>query len=200
MISLVNTPLGLISELEQVLLSAADIHARLLEMAADIRRELGPLLAKSASAAGEPVGVLTVVGIMDGALFFIADLLRELRLPTRLITLSASSYHGGVQSSGQVKFDWPAGLDLTGAHILVLDDILDTGLTLQTVLDPIRSQRPASLHSAVLLKKRGAQRYPTTADYCGFEIEDVFLVGYGLDYRGRFRNLPCIGTLSAELL
>jgi hypoxanthine phosphoribosyltransferase len=162
---------GVFSDLNRVLLDAETIQRRVAELAKRIERDL----------AGE---TLTVIAIMDGGLFFVADLLRGIDLPIRLHTVSASSYHGGTQTSGQVRLPWPPGLNVTGQHVLLLDDILDTGLTLGAVQDKITEQKPASLHTGVL-----------PAEYVGFEIEDEFVVGYGMDYDGRFRNLPCIGIL-----
>jgi hypoxanthine phosphoribosyltransferase len=173
---------GIISELKRVLLHEQTLQQRVREMGAEIERD-------------HPSQILTVVALMDGALFFVADLLRQLQLPVRIITLAASSYHGGTVSSGQVQLRWPEHLDLTGAHVLVLDDILDTGHTLMAVRERLMQEEVASLRVAVLLKKRGTQVKEVHADYIGFDIEDEFVVGYGMDYEGRFRNLPCIGIL-----
>jgi hypoxanthine phosphoribosyltransferase len=173
---------GVFSDLNRVLLDAETIQRRVAELAKRIERDL----------AGE---TLTVIAIMDGGLFFVADLLRGIDLPIRLHTVSASSYHGGTQTSGQVRLPWPPGLNVTGQHVLLLDDILDTGLTLGAVQDKITEQKPASLHTGVLLSKRRTRKREVPAEYVGFEIEDEFVVGYGMDYDGRFRNLPCIGIL-----
>lgn len=170
------------SDLDRVLLSADAIHDRVAEMAAKIEQDYDGR-------------ILTVVVLMDGALFFVADLLRQIDLPMRLVTLGASSYHGGTQSSGQVKIQWPAGVDFSGQDVLLLDDILDTGLTLAALRDRLLQESPASLRTAVLLSKRRPREHEVPVDYCGFEIEDEFVVGYGMDYQGRFRNLPCIGIL-----
>jgi hypoxanthine phosphoribosyltransferase len=173
---------GIFSDLDRVLLSAAQIHARVSEMAREIE----------AAYAGKTI---TVVALMDGALFYVADLVRQLNLPVRLVTLGASSYHGGTASSGEVQILWPAGTDLAGQDVLLLDDILDTGLTLSVLRQRLLAQRPASLRLGVLLNKRRPREREVPVDYCGFEIEDEFVVGYGMDYQGRFRNLPCIGIL-----
>jgi hypoxanthine phosphoribosyltransferase len=177
-----NALTGVLSDLDRVLLSAGDIHARVADMAAQIERDYAGRL-------------ITVVALMDGALFFVADLLRQIDLPIRLVTLGASSYHGGTQSSGQVKLQWPAGVNFTGEHVLLLDDILDTGLTLTALHDRLSAESPATLRTGVLLNKKRPRAQDTPLDYCGFEIEDEFVVGYGMDYQGRFRNLPCIGIL-----
>jgi hypoxanthine phosphoribosyltransferase len=174
---------GVLSDLDRVLLDTATIQARVAAMARDVAQEF----------AGKEL--LTVIAIMDGGLFFVADLLRGIDLPMRLVTMGASSYHGTTQSSGEVKFTWPASLDLKDQHVLLLDDILDTGLTLAALQDRLRAEGVASIKTGVLLKKRREHAREVTVDFVGFEIEDEFVVGYGMDYQGRFRNLPCIGIL-----
>ncbi len=173
---------GILSDLGRVLLDAEAIRTRVSAMAADIERDF----------AGK---TLTVIVIMDGALFFVADLLRGIDLPMQIVSMSASSYHGGTKSSGEVKLPWPQNLDLRGKHVLLLDDILDTGLTLGAVHDRLAAEGAATLKTGVLLKKRRVQEREVSIDYVGFEIEDEFVVGYGMDYNGCFRNLPCIGIL-----
>lgn len=176
---------GIIQDLNRVLIDAHSIEKRVAEMAAEISRDCS----------GE---VITVVALMDGALFFVADLLREIDLPIRLITLSASSYHGGTASSGSLRVVWPPGLDLKGQTVLLLDDILDTGLTLSEIRAQLEAQGPKWLRCGVLLSKKRERVREVTAEYVGFEIEDEFVVGYGMDFDGRFRNLPCIGVLKLE--
>lgn len=176
---------GVLSDLDRVLLSAESIRGRVASMAADI----------SGTYAGKTI---TVVALMDGALFFVADLLRQVDLPIRLITLSASSYQGGTQSSGEVRVNWPDLSDLAGQEVLLLDDILDTGLTLDVLQKHLLAQKPASLRVGILLEKKRERKTGVKVDFLGFEIEDEFVVGYGMDYQGRFRNLPCIGILNPE--
>lgn len=164
----------------KVLISQARLQRRLRALAAEIE-------------ANHPKGKrLTVVLLLDGALFFAADLLRHLKLDLEIITLRASSYHGARKSSGLVKLDWPRGLSLRGRHVLLLDDILDTGLTLSAVRARLSRQRPASLQLAVLLAKRRHREAEVAVDYCGFEIPDVFVVGYGMDDNGLHRQWPLI--------
>lgn len=173
---------GVLSDLDRVLLSAEEIHDRVAAMAAQIEADYADR-------------VITVVVLMDGALFFVADLLRQIDRPIRLVTLGASSYHGGTQSSGEVKIQWPAGVSFADQEVLLLDDILDTGLTLAALRERLLAEKPASLRTAVLLDKKRPRQHHCPLDYCGFEIADEFVVGYGMDYQGRFRNLPCIGIL-----
>lgn len=174
---------GVLSDLDRVLLDTSAIQARVTAMAREVAQQF------------EGSKLLTVIAIMDGGLFFVADLLRGIDLPMRLVTMGASSYHGTTQSSGEVKFTWPASLDLKDQHVLLLDDILDTGLTLSALQDRLRAEGVASIKTGVLLKKRREHAREVTVDFVGFEIEDEFVVGYGMDYQGRFRNLPCIGIL-----
>lgn len=173
---------GILGDLNSVLFSAEEIDARVREMACEIQRTY------------QGRGI-TVVALMDGALFFVADLLRRLDLPIRLVTLSASSYHGGMESSGEIRVQWPADVHFAGEDVLLLDDILDTGLTLSALQKRLMETGPASLRTGVLLTKKKARAFEMVADFSGFEIEDDFVVGYGMDYQGRFRNLPCIGIL-----
>jgi hypoxanthine phosphoribosyltransferase len=179
---MLQNPTGVLSDLERVLLDPTTIQSRIAAMASEVARDFD----------GK---VITVIAIMDGGLFFVADLLRAIDLPMRLVTMGASSYHGTTQSSGEVKFMWPASLDLQGQHVLLLDDILDTGLTLAALQERLKSEGAATIRSGVLLQKRRERTAAVTVDYVGFEIEDEFVVGYGMDYQGRFRNLPCIGIL-----
>lgn len=178
-----NVLTGVLSDLERVLLSAEDIRARVASLAAQIERDYTGKL-------------ITVVALMDGALFFVADLLRQVDLPVHLVTLGASSYHGRTQSSGEVRLQWPPDVSFAGQHVLLLDDILDTGLTLSALHKRIAEEKPASLRTGVLLNKKRPRAHDCPLDYCGFEIADEFVVGYGMDYQGRFRNLPCIGILN----
>lgn len=176
------SPSGIMSDLDRILYSAEEIQTRVCEMAREIESNY----------AGR---TLTVVALMDGALFFVADLLRKVNLPVHLVTLSASSYHGTMASSGEIRIQWPASVDFAGKDVLLLDDILDTGLTLAELQKRLSEQNPASLRTGVLLTKKKPRTVEIRADYSGFEIEDEFVVGYGMDYQGRFRNLPCIGIL-----
>jgi hypoxanthine phosphoribosyltransferase len=176
---------GVLQDLERILIDAETIERRVNEMAETLTRDCQ----------GE---VLTVVALMDGALFFVADLLRKIELPIRLITLSASSYHGGTASSGSLRVAWPPSLDLRGQNVLLLDDILDTGLTLGEIRQQLETHEPRWLRCGVLLSKKRERVRDVVAEYVGFDIEDEFVVGYGMDFNGRFRNLPCIGVLKLD--
>ncbi len=178
---------GILSDLDRILLDAPTIQNRVMAMAREIQED--------------GAGPLDVVCLMDGALFFMADLLRNMDIPVRLHTLSVSSYHGGTSSSGVLKMIDRLPFQLAGRQVLLVDDILDSGLTLATVQQRLREQcQPASLRTAVLLHKNRPQARKVVVDYVGFEIEDEFVVGYGMDYQGYYRHLPCIGILNPSNL
>ena len=143
---------------------------------------------------------LTVVAVLNGSLIFMADLLRRVPLPLRVDCLSVSSYHGGTESSGVVTFHQTSLPDIDGRHVLILDDILDSGRTLHAISAKLRAEtKPLSVRSCVLLAKRKERAVEAAADYVGFEIGDEFVVGYGLDYEKRYRNLPFVGVLRREM-
>jgi len=142
---------------------------------------------------------LTVIAVLNGGLIFAADLLRRIPLPLKLDCLSVASYHGGIRSTGSVVFDQISMPDIEGRHVLLVDDILDSGHTLTAISEKLRSEsNPASLKICVLLRKLKDRAKPVEADYVGFDIGDEFVVGYGLDYQERYRNLPCIGVLETD--
>jgi hypoxanthine phosphoribosyltransferase len=139
---------------------------------------------------------LTVLAILNGSLIFMADLLRRIPLPLQIDCLRVRSYYDKMDSSGQVDFDRMALPNLGDRHVLLLDDILDSGNTLAAIVDAVRKDvRPLSVRSCVLLRKTKTRARPIVADYVGFDIADEFVVGYGLDYQERYRNLPLIGVL-----
>src|SRR5881396_1202698 len=143
---------------------------------------------------------LTVIAVLNGSLMFMADLLRRIPLPLTLDCLSVASYHGKAQTSGEVVFKQIALPDVQDRHILILDDILDSGHTLAAIREKLETAQPRSIRVCVLLSKKKQRAREVDADYLGFEIEDEFVVGYGLDYNERHRNLPCIGVLRKELI
>jgi len=176
----------LYDHLDRVLVDTDALRSRVAEMGARI----------TADFAGLP---LTVVTILQGGAVFMADLIREIHLPLKLDSVSVASYHGGTESSGRVTFQQDRMPDIDGRHVLVLDDILDSGRTLDAILRRFRADcRPLSLRSCVLLSKRIDRAVPIDADYSGFTIANEFVVGYGLDYEGEYRNLPVIGVLKPK--
>ncbi|MGB8167136.1 MAG: hypoxanthine phosphoribosyltransferase [Chthoniobacteraceae bacterium] len=143
---------------------------------------------------------LTVIAVLNGSFMFMADLLRRVPLPLRVDCLSVSSYHGGTETSGTVTFDQNTLPDINGRHVLILDDILDSGLTLHAITAKLHAEtKPLSIRSCVLLAKRKVRAVEEEANYVGFEIGDEFVVGYGLDFQERYRNLPFVGVLRREL-
>jgi len=172
--------------------------ARILFDEATIARRLDQLAAQiSADYANRE---LTVVAILNGSLIFMADLLRRISLPLKLDCLSVASYHGRPQTSGEVIFRQVAPPDVAGRHVLLLDDILDSGTTLKTIREKLELASPGSIRICVLLRKMKQRMRAVDVDYAGFDIEDEFVVGYGLDYMERYRNLPYIGVLRKELM
>ena len=143
---------------------------------------------------------LTVIAVLNGSLMFMADLLRRIPLPLTLDCLSVASYHGKAQTSGEVIFKQIALPDVQDRHILILDDILDSGHTLAAIREKLETAQPRSIRVCVLLSKKKKRAREVDADYLGFEIEDEFVVGYGLDYDERYRNLPCVGVLRKDLV
>ncbi len=144
---------------------------------------------------------LTVLAILHGSLVFMADLLRRIPLPLQLSCVQAASYGNATVSSGVVQLGQLERELLDGRHVLLLDDILDSGLTLASVIEAVTNKaEPASVRACVLLAKRKLREQEVSADYIAFEIGDEFVVGYGLDYGGHYRNLPCIGILKNEVL
>jgi hypoxanthine phosphoribosyltransferase len=141
-----------------------------------------------------------VIAILNGSLIFVADLLRRIPLPLRLDCLSVASYHGKAQTSGEVIFQQIAMPSVVGRHILLLDDILDSGHTLAAIRGKFATANPRTIRVCVLLSKKKERARYVDADYVGFEIEDEFVVGYGLDFMERYRNLPYIGVLRKELI
>ena len=174
-------------DLEKVLFDEPAIHRRLDDIAAQISNDYRDR-------------ELTVIAVLHGSLMFVADLLRRIPLPLKLDCLSVASYQGKAQSSGEVVFKQIALPDVAGRDILVLDDILDSGFTLAAVRETLETARPHSIRICVLLSKKKQRAREVDPDYVGFEIEDEFVVGYGLDFRERYRNLPYIGVLRRELL
>jgi hypoxanthine phosphoribosyltransferase len=171
------------SHLKRVLFREEEIAARLDQLAGEITEDYR----------GKELSVLAV---LNGSLIFMADLLRRIPLRLQLDCLRVKSYRGGTVSTGRVEFDRTVLPDIDGRHVLLLDDILDSGYTLAAIIDTIRSvAQPQSLKSCVLLRKLKKRSRPIEADYVGFDIEDEFVVGYGLDYQEQYRNLPLIGVL-----
>jgi hypoxanthine phosphoribosyltransferase len=170
----------------EVLISAEQIQRRVGELARAIATDYHD----------RPV---TIVGVLTGSLIFLADLVRHLDLPLRIGLLQASSYRGPSTTAGRLHVAPEMLPDVRDRHVLLLDDILDTGQTLGHLLPTIRRMGAASVKVAVLLRKQGRQQVPLEPDYCGFIIPNRFVVGYGLDYNDEYRHLPYIAVIAPAL-
>jgi len=141
---------------------------------------------------------LTLLGVLKGSVFFVTDLARAIDLPLTVELLGVSSYQGGTETTGEVRITSDVTKPMAGKHILVVEDIIDTGLTMKFLLDNLRARQPASLKVCSLLEKPSRARTKIDIDYKGFVIDDVFVVGYGLDFGERYRNLPFIGVMKGR--
>lgn len=172
-------------DIKEVILSEETIHGRVREIGAEISRDY------------EGRSVL-LIAVLRGAALFMADLAREISVPVELDFMAVSSYGSATKSSGVVRILKDLDETIEGRDVLVVEDILDTGLTLKYLLKNLASRKPASLEVVTLLNKEGKQRVPIQCKYVGFSIPDEFVVGYGLDFAERYRNLPYIGILKPE--
>jgi len=141
---------------------------------------------------------LTLLGVLKGSIFFVTDLARAIDLPLTVEMLGVSSYQGGTETTGEVRITSDVTKPMAGKHVLVVEDIIDTGLTMKFLLDNLRARQPASLKVCALLEKPSRARTKIDIDYKGFVIDDVFVVGYGLDFAERYRNLPFIGVMKGR--
>jgi len=172
-------------KMPEVMLSTDAIQKRVHEMGATITAEY----------AGHE---LTVVGVLKGSFIFMADLVRAIQLPLACDFLGLSSYGSATESSGVVAITKDLGDPIEGRDVLVIEDIIDTGLTMAYLLENLRTRHPKSVRIASLLSKPARRQVEVHVDYLGFTIEDRFVVGYGLDYDGRYRNLPYIGVMTGS--
>lgn len=173
-------------DMEEVLISGEEIHDKIAEIGEEITRDY----------AGRD---LLLVGVLKGAFVFMADLSRAIRLPLEFDFMAVSSYGAATQTSGVVRILKDLDHEILGRDVLLVEDIVDSGLTLSYLLKNLRTRKPASLEVCALLQKTGVQQVPLDIRYSAFEIPPVFVVGYGLDYGERYRNLPYVGTLRPEV-
>ena len=179
-------PADMGDDLERVLLSEEQLHQRLDEIAAQI----------DADYAGKD---LLLVGVLKGAVMVMADLARRLHHSVQMDWMAVSSYGSGTKSSGVVRILKDLDADLTGRHVLIVEDIIDSGLTLSWLLSNLRSRGPATVEIATMLRKPEASKVEVDVRYVGFDIPNEFVVGYGLDYAERYRTLPFVGTLAPHV-
>lgn len=172
---------------ERVLIDEATLQSKIRELAAEldeIYAEETPLM----------------VGVLTGAVTFMSDLMRAMTVPVEIDFMAVSSYGSSTESSGVVRILKDLDQDLEGRPILVVEDIVDSGLTLKYLIDVLKRRNPSSLRVVALLKKNKRDAIPVQVDRIGFEIPDEFVIGYGLDYAGRYRNLPYIGVLDPRAI
>jgi hypoxanthine phosphoribosyltransferase len=170
-------------DLVDILYTEDDIQKRLEELAREVEHDY------------EGKDVL-MVGVLRGAVMVMADLARTFARHVEMDWMAVSSYGSGTQSSGVVRILKDLDTDISGRHVLIVEDIIDTGLTLSWLVSNLNSRRPASVEICTLLRKPDALQMTVDVKYVGFDIPDAFVVGYGLDYAERYRNLRCIGTLA----
>jgi hypoxanthine phosphoribosyltransferase len=172
-------------DIQKILISEEEIHARVAEIGAQITRDFKDK---------DPV----FIGVLKGCFIFMADLMRHVSIPCSMDFMAVSSYKG-TSSTGAVKINKDLNQDIEGRHLILVEDILDSGVTLNYLKNYLKVRQPASISIITLMDKPAHRKAPVTADYACFDVPDAFVVGYGLDYNERYRNLPYIGILKPEV-
>ncbi len=172
---------------DEILIDEARLQARIAELGEEL----------SADYAGRDI---LLIGILKGAVFFMADLMRRLRVPCEIDFMAISSYGAGTDSSGVVRILKDLDINIEDRHVLVVEDIIDSGLTLSYLVRNLESRMPASLEVCALLTKPARREIDVGVRYVGFEIPNRFVIGYGLDFAERYRNLPYVGVLNERLI
>ena len=173
-------------DIDRVLITEQALRAKVEELGAQVARDYD---------GRAPI----FIGVLNGAMVFISDLARACPIPLSIDFMAVSSYGAGSRSSGEVRIVKDLDRSIEGRHVLIVEDIIDTGLTLSYLLDALHTRQPASVEVCTLLDKRERRTIDIEIKYSGFEIPDEFVVGYGLDYRDLYRNLPYIGVLKPHL-
>lgn len=176
----------MLNDIQEVLLSTEQIHNRINDMGKEISRDY----------AGKEI---LMIGVLRGAVIFMSDLARAIDIPVAIDFMAVSSYGLGTTSSGVVRILKDLDEDVEGKDILIVEDIIDSGLTLKYLLENLKSRNPASVKLCTLLNKPDRRKVQVKIDYNGFTIPDYFVVGYGLDYAEKYRNLPFVGILKPEM-
>ena len=179
--------IGLEHAVGEVLIDESTLQARIVELGAEI----------SSDYAGRD---LLLVGVLKGAVFFMADLMRELQVPCEIDFMAISSYGAATDSSGVVRILKDLDINVAGRDVLVVEDIIDSGLTLSYLMRNLRARKPASLEVCALLTKPERREIDVPVRYTGFEIPNRFVIGYGLDFAERYRNLPYVAVLHPDLV
>ena len=172
-------------KVERVLISRQEIETVVSSLAAKITKDYQ----------GKE---LVVIGVLKGSFIFMADLVRQIDLPMIIDFMSVSSYYGGTKSSGIVKIIKDLDIDIGGRHVLIVEDIVDSGLTLLNLKEMLMTRNPASLRVCAAFDKPDRRKAVITAEYTGMQIPDAFIIGYGLDFDGMYRNLPDVCVLSID--
>lgn len=173
------------NDIERVLLTEEEIHNRIAELGKKLTEEYQ---------GKNPV----FIGILKGVVVFFADMIRAIPIESQIDFMCVSSYGNGTESTGIINVKKDISVDIAGRHVVILEDILDTGLTLAHTIRYLQSKKPASLKICTLLDKPARRKSEVQADYVGFTIPDLFVVGYGLDFQERYRNLPYVGILKPQ--
>ena len=176
----------MMDDVEKVLFTKERLAAKAAELGAQISQDYADK-------------EIFAVGILKGAFVFASDLVRNISRPVQMDFMIASSYGAGTKSSGTVKITKDLDFDIAGKHVLIIEDIIDSGLTMKYLIKNLQTRHPASVKLCALLSKPSRRQTDVAIDYCGWEVPDEFLVGYGLDYAEKYRNLPCIGILKREI-
>ena len=176
----------MMDDLEKVLFTKEQLAEKVAELGREISRDY----------AGKEI---FAVCILKGAVVFYADIVRAIDVPVQLDFMIASSYGASTESSGTVKILKDLDYDIEGKHVIIIEDIIDSGLTMNYLMKYFKERKPASVKLCALLSKPSRRKADVTIDYCGSEVPDEFLVGYCLDYAEKYRNLPCIGILKREI-
>jgi hypoxanthine phosphoribosyltransferase len=174
------------SSLKEILITTEQLQARVGELAAQIDADYADR-------------ELLLVGVLKGAVMVMADLARAMHMPVEMDWMAVSSYGSGTKSSGVVRIMKDLDTDISGRHVLIVEDIIDSGLTLSWLVGNLQSRDPASVAVCTMLRKPSSAQMDVEVAYTGFDVPDEFVVGYGLDYAERYRNLPFIGTLAPEV-
>lgn len=174
------------NDIQEILVTEQQLQQKVQELGAAISRDY----------AGKD---LLLVAILKGSVVFMADLMRAVTIPCNIDFMVVSSYGKGTNTSGLVKIVKDLDQDLNGKHVLIVEDILDTGVTLSNLVPMLKMRNPASVKICTILDKPSRRKADIEADYCGYQIPDEFAVGYGLDYAENYRNLPYVGVLKREV-
>jgi hypoxanthine phosphoribosyltransferase len=176
----------MMDDIERVMFTKENIAGMIAKLGKEISRDY----------AGKEI---FAVGILKGAVVFFSDVVRAIDVPVQMDFMIASSYGNSAETSGTVKILKDLDYDIAGKHVMIIEDIIDSGLTMEYLMEILRARKPASIRLCALLSKPSRRQTDVTIDYCGAEVPDEFLVGYGLDFAEKYRNLPCIGILKKEI-